>query len=252
MVSFAEAGTISITEDRLLGGRVALRQPAEGYRAAIDPVLLAAAVRATAGDRVLDLGCGVGSAALCLLARVPDLRVTGLELQPRLAEIARENAVLNGVADRLHIEEGSVLAPPPTLAGQAFDHVMTNPPFLEGGKVRVPPMASKATANVEGEADLAAWIKAAVKFVKPKGRLVVIHRADRLGDLLAALEGRGVGEIRILPLWPKRGRPAGRVVVTARRAVRTPLDLLPGLVLHEDDGGYTAAAEAVLRGAEAL
>lgn len=238
-----------ITEDRLLGGRVRLLQPAEGYRAAIDPVLLAAVVRAGEAEHVLDLGCGVGAAALCLRARLPAVRVSGLELQPDLAAVARANAALNG-AD-FEVVEGSLLMPPPLLLGP-FDWVMTNPPYLEAGKASTPAMASKGIANVEGEASLADWVKAAVKLLKPKGRLAVIHRADRLADLLAALQGRGVGELRILPLWPKPGRPAGRVVVTARKGVRTPLELLPGLLLHREDGAYTDAAEAVLRGGEGL
>ncbi|MGE5505588.1 MAG: tRNA1(Val) (adenine(37)-N6)-methyltransferase [Actinomycetota bacterium] len=238
------------TEDGLLGGRVRLRQPAEGYRAAIDPVLLAAAVTARDGDRVLDLGCGVGSAALCLLARVPGVRATGLELQPGLAALARLNAEANGAGERFEVVEGSVTAPP--LANGSFTVVMTNPPYLEAARAKAPPHAGKATANVEGEAGLGQWIATAVRLLAPKGRLAVIHRADRLADLLAAVSSQRLGEIRVLPLWPKRGRPAGRVVVTARKDARTPLDLLPGLLLHEDDGSYTAQAQAVLRDGQGL
>lgn len=240
------------TEDRLLGGRVRLRQPRDGYRAAIDPVLLAALVPAVAGERVLDLGCGAGAAALCLLSRVPGIQVTGLELQPALADLARGNAALSGWAERFHVIEGSVLAAPPEVTADGFDHVMTNPPYLEAGKANAPPGPSKAAANVEGEGGLAGWMKAAVKLLRPKGRLAVVHRADRLADLLAALRGRGVGELRIHPLWPKPGRSAGRVLLSARKGVRTPLELCPGLVLHCDDGSYTEAAERVLRCGEAF
>ncbi len=244
------ASCFDVTEDLLLGGRVSLRQPASGYRAAIDPVMLAAAMAAKAGESVLDLGCGVGAAALCLLARLPELRVTGLELQPELAELARHNAEANGRTGGFVVVEGSVAAPPAGLGG--FDHVMTNPPFLRPESGTSPPAAIKAVANVEGEVDLGRWIKAAVKLLKPKGRLAVIHRADRLADLLDALKGRGVGAIQVLPLWPKPERPAGRVIVLARKGARAPLEILPGLVLHRDDGGFTEAAEAVLRGARAL
>jgi tRNA1(Val) A37 N6-methylase TrmN6 len=133
-----------------------------------------------------------------------------------------------------------------------FDHVMTNPPFTPSGRGTRPPGEIKATANMEGEVDLSGWIKAAAKLLNPKGRLVVIHRADRLADLLAAMTGRGLGGIRILPLWPKSGRPAGRVIVSARNGSRRALELLPGLVLHGEDGGHTQAAEAVLRHGESL
>lgn len=243
----AEVASLSVTHDQLLGGRVKLAQPAEGYRAAIDPVLLAAAAPAAFQGSVLDLGCGVGAAALCLLVRLPGVAVTGLELQPALAALARDNAAANGVADRFRVEEGSLLAPPPGLAARRFDLVMTNPPYVAAGRGTVPPGAIKAAANVEGEADLAAWIRAAIGFLAPKGRLAVIHRADRLADLLAALRGRNMGAIRVVPLWPKAGRPAGRVVVTARQGARTPLELAPGLVLHRDDGSYAEAAELILR-----
>lgn len=240
----------SITEDRLLDGRVALRQPADGYRAAIDPVLLAAAVAARPGDSVLDLGCGVGAAALCLLARRADLFLTGLEVQPVLAELARDNASANGWSDRFRVVEGSAAAPLPGFG--PFDHVMTNPPFLAEGRGTPPPGAIKAIANVEDELDLKGWITAAARLLKPKGRLAIIHRADRLGDVLAALGGRGFGETRILPLWPKPGRSAVRVIVLARKGSKAPLELRPGLVLHREDGAYSDEADAILRGAAGL
>lgn len=239
------------TVDMFLGGRIAISQPRDGYRAGSDPVLMAAAVRAKAGERVLDLGCGVGTAALCLLARVADARVTGLELQPELAGLARANAEANHLADRFAVVEGCLARPPSLLRGQGFDHVMTNPPWYEPGTVTAPPAASKATGHVEGAVDLDAWLKAAVRFLRPKGRLTVIHRADRLADILAALRGR-TGGITVLPLHPRPGKPAVRVIVTARQGVRTPLEVLPGLVMHGADGAYAEAVEAVLRHGAAL
>jgi tRNA1(Val) A37 N6-methylase TrmN6 len=243
----------SVTEDRLIGGRVRLCQPAKGYRAAIDPVFLAAAMTVEPDETVLDLGCGVGAAGLCLLARQPLARVTGLELQAGMADLARRNGDANGhPPDRFKIVEGSALSPPPELTGGGFAHVMTNPPFQPPGRGTAPPEGSKALAHVESAGDLAAWVKAAARLLAPKGRLWVIHRADRLEELLAAFAGRGLGEVRVLPLWPKPGRAAGRVIVAARKGSRTPFALLPGLVLHRDDGGYSPAAEAVLREAAAI
>lgn len=243
----------AVTEDGLIDGRVRLCQPAKGYRAAIDPVFLAAAVTAAPGESVLDLGCGVGAAGLCLLARLPLVRVTGLELQAGMAALARRNVLANGhAADQFRIVEGSALTPPPELAGGGFAHVMTNPPFQPPGRGTAPPIGSKALAHVESAGDLSAWVKAAARLLAPKGRLWVIHRADRLGELLGAFVGRGLGEVRVLPLWPKAGRPANRVIVSARKGSRTPFSLLPGLVLHRDEGGYSPAAEAVLREAAAI
>ncbi len=234
--------TAQTTDDKLLDGRVVLRQPVKGYRAAIDPVLLAAAVRVAPGQRVLDAGCGTGAAALCLAARVPHAVVTGLEIQGAYAALARESVTLNRMDARVTIVDGD-LASPPGLG--LFDVVMTNPPF---GAEGTPPLdAGLATAHMEGHLGLSAWVKSCLALCKPNGRLVVIHRAERLSELLAAL-APATGDIRVLPLLPKAGEPARRVIVDAGKGRRTPDTLLAGLVLHEDDGSYTPAADAVLRG----
>jgi len=239
------------SEDRLLDGRVVLRQPVAGYRSAIDPVFLAAAVPARPGERVLDLGCGVGAAALCLLARVPGLQVVGLELQAELARAAGENARLNGQGDHVLAIVGDVRRPPPRLAPGSFDHVLCNPPHHAAARGRPSADPARARANREDGAGLADWVAAAAAMVRPKGSVSFVHRADRLDELLGALRGR-LGETVVFPLWPGGGRPAKRVVLRARKDVATPLALLPGLVLHEAGGGFTAEAEAVLRGARPL
>lgn len=239
------------TQDSLLGGAVSLRQPAEGYRAAIDPVLLAAAVPAEGNQLVLDVGMGAGAASLCLAARVEGCRVVGLEMQPAIAQLARENAQANGFERRVEVLTGSLLAPPPRLAPGSFHHVMTNPPFLPAERGRPSADPAKAAANVEGEADLAAWLRLCVNMLRPKGTLCLIHRADRLDEVLSLLRGK-VGEIVVVPLWPKAGQAAKRVIVRGRKGLSTPLELAPGLVLHEDDGRYTAIAEAILRNGAAI
>jgi tRNA1(Val) A37 N6-methylase TrmN6 len=239
------------SEDALLGGRLRLRQPTSGYRVAIDPVFLAAAVPAGPRDSVLYVGCGVGAAALCLAARVPGCRVTGVELQRELVRLAGDNIVLNELSAQVFVMQGDLLSLPPRLAPGAFDHVMANPPFLEAGSATAPPDPGKASAQLEGDADLAAWIRVALAMVRTKGSLTFIHRADRLDALLALLAGKA-GEITLYPLWPGRGKPAKRVIVRARKQIASPTRLLVGMILHEDDGAYTAAADAVLRGAAGL
>jgi tRNA1(Val) A37 N6-methylase TrmN6 len=240
-----------VSEDALLDGRVKLLQPMDGYRAAIDPVFLAAAVPAKDGQSVLDIGSGVGAASLCLAARVAGVRVFGLEMQAAMVGLARENIALNGMVGRVESMIGNLQIPPPRLAPGSFHHVMTNPPYQAVDEGRASPYPSKAMSNQEADVDLAAWMRFAVNMLQPKGSLVVVYRADRLDDLLAALN-RKVGEIVILPLWPKADRPAKRILLRARKGVASPLTLLPGMVLHESDGRYTASAEAVLRQGAAL
>jgi len=236
---------MAFTDDRLLDGRVYVRQPADGYRVAVDPVLLAAAVPGKSGQHVLDAGCGTGAAMFCLAARVSGLHLTGLELQPRLAEYARAGLALNGLEGSARVVTGDIAG----VTHGAYDIVMTNPPFADSGTP--PPNASLALAHMEGELDLAAWLRHCLAALKPKGRLVIVHRADRLSDILGILHTRA-GDIRILPIHSKAGQPARRVIVNAGKDRRTPDALMPGFILHNDDGSFTPAAEVVLRGAQAL
>ncbi|MEE8445897.1 MAG: methyltransferase domain-containing protein [Alphaproteobacteria bacterium] len=243
--------TPTSTNDTLLGGAVTLRQPADDYRVAIDPVLLAAAVPARDGDRVLDVGTGVGAAALCLARRVADCRVVGIELRPELVALARLNIADNGFAERVEAVEGDFSAPPESLASGGFDHVMVNPPHLTALASRMPRSAGKRAAQVEGADGLGTWVDFSLAMVRRRGTVTVVHRADRLDDIVAAFAGRAGGLV-VFPLWPKAGRPAKRVLLRWRHGVATPARLAPGLVLHEADGGYSAAAERVLRRAAAL
>lgn len=238
----------AVTDDTLLGGRVRLRQSRDGYRAAVDPVLLAAATPIRPGERVLDLGCGAGAVFLCLLAREPTLTVTAVERDPAMAALAQDNAALNGRGGQVTVVEADLAALPLSWEAGGFDQVVSNPPFLPPERADASPQAGRAAAGVEATADLVAWIDRGYRCLKPKGRLTVIHRADRLGDLLATL-GNRFGAVVMFPLWPKPGREAKRVIVTARKGVRTPLRLAAGLVLHAEDGAYTKEADAALRGA---
>jgi tRNA1(Val) A37 N6-methylase TrmN6 len=236
----------ALTEDRLLGGRVRLRQPASGYRVAIDPVFLAASVPAEPHQTILDVGCGAGAAMLCLAARVPQCRIVGLETQRELVRLAGDNAILNCMEARVSAMIGDLLHAPPRLSPGAFDHVMANPPYLERGQAN--PLASrgKAEATIEGAADLAAWVRFALAMARPKGSVTFVHRADRIDALLAEIAGRAGGVV-VYPLWPAQGRPAVRVLVRARKQVGAPARLAPGLILHEADGRLSGAAEGVLR-----
>lgn len=239
-----------LTENRLLGGRVQLIQPRRGYRVGIEPVLLAAAVPATAGERVLDLGAGVGAAALCLAARVPGVTVGGLEADPRLVRFALVGAERSQLGDRILFTAGDIMNACRDLNPESYDHVMANPPFIAAGTGRMPEHAGKAAATVESGATLDDWVRVAAAMVRRGGTVTVIHRADRLGAALSSLAGR-LGAITVCPLWPGASRPAKRIIVAARKGSAAPLRLLPGLVLHEN-GAFSAEAEGVLRYAKAL
>jgi len=243
----------ALREDRLFGGRLVLAQPRAGFRAGSDAVLLAAAVPAREGQSALDLGCGAFAAGLCLAARVPGVVLAGLELQPAYAALARANAARNAIP--AEVIEADLAHPPAGLSRRGFDHVLTNPPFFPPAATPAPD-AGRDRARRE-TAPLALWLDAALRRLRPGGRLTLIQRAERLPEVLAALAGRA-GAITVLPLAPRSGRPAGRVILWARKGARGPFCLAAPFVLHagaahgDGPGGYSQAADAVLRGAAAL
>ncbi len=247
------SGGDALGEDALLGGRLVIRQPRRGARVAIDTLLLAAAVPARPGERILELGAGTGAASLALARRVAGVRVTGLERDPAMVRLAEENARLNGLGDACRFVHGDVARLPADMRG-VFDRVMANPPHLPARATDAPPDAGRRRAFVEeDDVPLERWVDAAWRALRPRGRLVLIHRADRLADILAAVTWNArFGDVAVLPLWPKAGRPARRLLVAARKGAKGPGRLLPGLVLHRDDGAFTRRAEAVLRDMAAL
>ena len=238
----------ALSEDGFLGGRLRIRQPREGYRAAMDPVLLAAAVPARAGQAVLELGCGAGVASLCLGRRVAGLRLFGVERQPGYAALARANAARNGIA--LAVAEGDLAALPAELRRLSFDHVIANPPYFPAGGGTPARDAGREAAQRE-ETPLALWVAAGLRRLRPGGWLTLIQAADRLPELLSALAGRAA--VTVLPVAPREGRPAGRVILCARKGGRSPFRLLAPLVLHAgavhpgDQENFNPAARAILR-----
>src|SRR5258708_9477556 len=192
----------TVTDDALLGGKVKCRQPATGYRAAIDPVLLAASVPDTVPGRVLDLGCGAGAALLCVARRREALTVLGLERDPPLAQLARDNAAANEFGSRVSVITGDLLQPPPSLVVGSFNAVIANPPYLDADSASPSPDAQKAAATGEGDAELADWARVAARFVPRQGLVIFIHPGDRLAQLRAALEQAGCAALALAPLPP--------------------------------------------------
>lgn len=239
--------------DGFLDGRFRAFQPRKGPRAAIDALFLAAAIPAVEGraDHVLEAGMGSGVASLALAARVGDVRITGVEIQSGLCDLARRNAALNQMDDRITIVEADVTASLESLeaagiAAESFDHVAANPPFLNARNARLSPDAAIARAHAVEDGELESWIRFLAGVVRRKGSITLIHRADALPELLRHLEDR-VGSIIVFPLFPRDGELANRVIVQAIKGSRAPLTLKQGLILHEHDGSYTPGANALLR-----
>jgi tRNA1(Val) A37 N6-methylase TrmN6 len=242
-----------LTDDAVLGGGLRLLQPRRGHRFGHDGILLAAATPARGGDRVADLGAGVGVAGLALASRVPDARVTLVEIDADLAALAQENAARNGLADRVDAVALDVTAPAADFAAAGLsagscDVVLMNPPFHDGA---LPASPDPLRRSAHSLADPAEWVAAGQRLLRTGGILTLIFRADGLPMLLRLL-GEQFGAIAILPVHPKPGDAAIRVLLAATKASRRPLAIMPGLVLAEADGTPSAAAEALLRHGAAL
>ena len=242
----------ALSDDAFLGGRLRVLQPEKGFRAGIDSVILAAAVPARAGERVLEGGAGPGVAALCLLARVPEARLVGVEASPEMAALAMRNAARNQLAEKMRVIAADITRigkkdDPARLQPGSFHHAFANPPYHPANAAMPSPHAGKAAAHVRPPSALAEWVRALARMVRPRGTVTIIQPAEALPELLAAFTGAHLGDIRIAPLWPRAGAPAGRVLVRGARGRKGPARLLPGLVLHEPRGGFTQGAERILR-----
>ncbi|MCC2099243.1 MAG: methyltransferase [Hyphomicrobiales bacterium] len=240
----------------LLDGKLMLRQLRDGHRAGTDAVLLAACVGQTGGT-VLDLGAGAGAAGLAIALRNPRCRLVLTEIEPSIAAIARENVSLNGVADRTKVCEVDVLSARAReaagLGHRCADVLVTNPPYQDARSSRVSPDPLKARAHTfqngpDGSpAALENWMRACAALLRPGGLFAIVHRADMLGEIVAASSGR-FGALQVLPVYPKSGKSAVRVLVRGIAGSRAPLSIRPGLILHEADGAFTREAAAIHAG----
>jgi tRNA1(Val) A37 N6-methylase TrmN6 len=244
----------ALTQNDFLSGRVTLWQPKDGYRAGVDPVLLAATIPAKPGQQVLELGSGAGAAFLCLAARVPDLTVHAVELQPEYAALAQRNAKDNG-ADAT-IWEADLAALPLELRQMQFDHVLANPPYFDRTASTAAQDAGRDVAMGE-DTPLRVWIEVAAKRLAPKGTATFVHRAERLPDLLSGMQDV-LGSLQVLPLQARAGRDANLVLVRGVKGGRAAFRLHAPVRLHEGDKhsqdgeSYTAQISAVLRDGAAL
>lgn len=238
-----------LTQDAFLGGQLRLFQPRTGYRAGIDPVVLAACIPARAGQSVLELGCGAGAAILCLGRRVAGLRLTGVERQAAYAELARTNAAENDIA--LEVVTGDLSSLPVGLRQRQFDHVMANPPYFLAQSRQQASDPGREAALAE-DTPLAQWVDVAARRLAPGGYLHMIQRVERLPALLTACEGR-IGSLELLPLQARAGRGAHLIVLRGRKTGRAMFRMHAAVVMHQglqhdrDGESYRPEIDQILR-----
>lgn len=245
---------MDLTEDDFLGGLLRVFQPRHGYRAGVDPVLLAAAIAAKPGEAVLELGCGVGVASLCLAARVQGLSLTGVEIQPDYADLARRNAQRN--AAPFEVVTSDLRALPTSLRQKRFHHVIMNPPYFDRAASTSAGDPGRDIA-LGGDTPLAEWISVGARRVGPRGYLTIIQRIERLPEVLTALDGR-MGSVTVLPIAGRENRPPELFILRARQEGRAAFNLKFPLLMHEglshqsDAESYTPQVRAILRNGAGL
>jgi len=241
---------LDITEDAFVGGQLFLRQLKSGHRAGHDAVLLAAATAARPGDRVADLGAGVGVAGLAVARRVAGIDLVLVEIDATLAGLARANATSNAIAADvivLDVETEASDFAAAGLAADSVDAVLMNPPFNDPARHRRSPDDARGIAHVATETTLANWVHAARRILKSRGALTLIWRADGITEVLAALD-RGFGGLEILPIHGDARQPANRLLLRAIKGGRAPTQIHPALMLNDESGLPNKRVQEILAG----
>jgi tRNA1(Val) A37 N6-methylase TrmN6 len=241
---------LATTHDSIYQGKLTLEQPRKAYRFGSDAMLLAASVHAYDGQKVLELGCGVGAVLLGAHSRLPTTHFTGIELQAEYAVLAKANVERNGAESLVSIVQGDVTDKALLHLLGTFEHVIANPPYYgenhSGAVTELRRVARQQTDN-----DLAEWLQAANRFLKPKGTITIIHSVEKMDELIEGLK-KFCGAIRVFPLWPQAGQSCKRIIIHALKGSKTPLSIMPGLVLHESDGKLTPRADEVINHGHSL
>lgn len=240
----------AFSQDDFLGGRLSLKQPVKGYRVTSDSVFLAASINLNKGDNVLDVGAGSGGLLSLIAARlegdIKNFTLHGIEIQQDLILLARENAFQG-----IEYYQGDILSDVKGCEPNSYHHVISNPPYYEKGKISSSPYKTKAVAHGDDLPDLKVWIDRCLRMVRPKGFLTLVHRADRLDDIITALNAKAGGVI-IYPMRSIAEKDANRVIIRAQKDSNGLLALKFGMIVHKSDGNYTDAAENTLRHAHYL
>jgi len=244
------------TDDAVLGGRLVLRQPRKGHRVGHDAILLAAATAASRGGHAIELGAGVGTAGLALAQRHAGLTVTLVELDRSLAALSEYNAARNRLSDRIRVTVLDVAGPDQDFVRDGMEAgsaacVLMNPPFNDPARQNVSPDPLRRLAHAAWADILAQWVRRAGWLLEPAGVLTLIWRADGLADVLSAL-AQGFGATGMMPVYPRPGAAAIRILMRAVKGSRAPLSIAAGLTLNDANARPSAEAEAILRGGETL
>ena len=237
---------LSLSCDGILNRRYHLYQPKKGYRFGTDAIVLAASIGAHYGTRIAEFGAGAGAVSLALSHFLPQSHITAIEKEADMVACLRHNIMLNDRQDFIRAHEGDI-TDLPELMKDSFDCVLSNPPFHHPSGTRSRNQR-RALAHHGDEAVLDDWISAALWALKPKGRFVMILRADRADDVIVTLREKGAGGISLQPIYPYKSSPAIRVIITAQKSHNGPFLLADGLVLHHPDGALTAQATQILSG----
>lgn len=243
-----------VSRDAFLGGRIHVLQPRKGFRSGIDAVLLAASVAAQPGDSVLELGCGVGVASLCLHARIPNLRLVGVEVQPDYAALAEQNVASNNAA--MTVVTADLRTLPTPLRQQQFGHVMMNPPYFDRATGPASPNIGRDLA-LAGDTPLGDWLDVGLRRLAPKGTLTVIQHITRLPEVLGFAHGR-LGSIVVLPIAGRSEHLPNLFLLQGRHSGKAPFSLRKSLVLHDgdrhlaDEESFAPTVRAILRDGAAL
>jgi tRNA1(Val) A37 N6-methylase TrmN6 len=249
-----KAPASDVTEDAFLGGQLRLRQLKSGHRAGHDAMLLAATTPARPGDRVADLGSGVGAAGLAVAKRVADIDLALVEIDARLAGLARDNAAANAIATEvivLDVESAADAFAAAGLSPDSVDIVLMNPPFNDPARHRISPDRAREIAHVATATTLENWVHAARRILKSSGVLTLIWRADGIAEVLAALD-RGFGSLQILPVHADVTAPANRVLIRATKGGRAPTQIHAALILNDESGVPNKAVQEILAGKRIL
>lgn len=237
---------MDFTADTFYNGRLHIAQDPRGYRFSIDAFLLAHLVKPRQGDRrVIDFGTGCGVVPLLLAYRHADLKLYGVELQPALVHLARENVIANGFEDRIRIIENDLQAVTPQNLGFSADLIVSNPPYRQAGAGRINPNQQRALARHEIAVTLAGLLRAVRRVLRTGGYFWTIYPTRRLPELISRMQAFNIEPKFMRMIYSRQTSEAKLALVAGVKAARAGLGVGPPLVVYRDTRRYSAEVQAM-------